>query len=143
MQAIHKLEPCPSAAGSQKAESNPRLPSRSQASWCELMALMAVRAPTVNRDLAGAARAGHQRGQFARFDFAIDSQLFSRWERRFTSLAGAIHNFEGAIHNSVHNFWRGMAISPKRSPFPRCNLSVECSRCATCCCPVTSSIETW
>jgi len=52
MQAIHKLEPCPSAAGSQKAESNPRLPSRSQASWCELMALMAVRAPTVNRDLA-------------------------------------------------------------------------------------------
>jgi len=27
-----------------------------QASWCELMALMAVRAPTVNRDLAGAAR---------------------------------------------------------------------------------------
>jgi len=33
---------------------------RSQASWCELMALMAVRAPTVNRDLAGAARASHQ-----------------------------------------------------------------------------------
>jgi hypothetical protein len=48
-----------------------------------------------------------QLGHFSRSDFAIDSQLFGGWERRFTTLAGAIHNFEALIHTLIHNFWQG------------------------------------
>ena len=32
---------------------------------------------------------------------------FGGWERRFTTLTGAIHNFGPLIHNLVHNFWQG------------------------------------
>ena len=91
-----------------------------QASWCELMALMAVRAPTVNRDLAGAARRRAKNGHSPTIRVRCDSQLFGGWERQFTSFAGAIHNLDPPIHKLIHNFWQGMAISLKRSPFPRC-----------------------
>ena len=89
------------------------------------MALMAVRAPTVNRDLGGAARRRAKNGHSPTIRVRRDSQLFGGWERQFTSFAGAIHNLDPPIHKLIHNFWRGMAISPKRSPFPRCNLSVH------------------
>jgi len=48
----------------------------SQASCCELMALMAVRAPTVNRDLAGVARRRAKNGHSPTIRVRRDSQLF-------------------------------------------------------------------
>ena len=41
-------------------------------------------------------------------EFAIHSQLFGGWERRFTTLAGAIHKFNG----SIHKFWQGNGAVP-------------------------------
>ena len=77
------------------------MPTGSQASWCELMA---VRAPTVNREwpakivwLCHSPTLRVLRG----------SQVSGGWERRFTTLAGAIHNSEPSIHNLVHDFWQG------------------------------------
>ena len=37
-----------------------------------------------------------------------DSHFSGGWERRFTTLAGAIHTLAGSIHTLVHTFWQGI-----------------------------------
>jgi len=68
---------------------------------------MAVRTPTVNRESRWPPPKLSSTATLPPSEFAIDSQLFGGWERRFTTLAGAIHKFEGSIHNLIHNFWQG------------------------------------
>ena len=41
------------------------------------------------------------------FRVGRDSQLSGGWERRFTTLPGAIHNSGPLIHNLIHKFWQG------------------------------------
>ena len=80
----------------------------SQASSCELMA---VRTPTVNREIARAHAQkglGHCHSPTSRL--RCDSQLSGRWERRFTTLPGAIHNSGPSIHNLIHTFWQGRRL---------------------------------
>ena len=36
------------------------------------------------------------------------SHFSGAWERRFTTLAGAIHTLTGSIHTLVHTFWQGI-----------------------------------
>ena len=40
-----------------------------------------------------------------------DSHFSGVWERRFTTLAGAIHTLAGSIHTFVHTFWQGNGSS--------------------------------
>ena len=58
---------------------------------------MAFRAPTVNRELARAAVCRRafpaKAAPFPRSDFAINSQLFGGWERRFTTFGGGDSQF--------------------------------------------------
>ena len=64
-----------------------------------------------------------------------DSHFSGMWERRFTTLAGAIHTLAGPIHTLVHTFWQGMAKSVKTSPFPHKTspnpLSRRCRACSS------------
>ena len=85
---------------------------RSQAKWCELMA---VRAPTVKREWGQKTstvhshpqprlRHSHEPTSPAIHDFLAGGKGDSRlWQGK----AGAIHNLDPSIHNLVHNFWQG------------------------------------
>ena len=100
---------------------------RSQAKWCELMA---VRAPTVKREWGQKTSTVHSHPQPrlrhshdptspAIHDFLAGGKGDSRlWQGK----VGAIHNLDPSIHNLVHEIWQGkarMAISEQRSPFSR------------------------
>ena len=70
-----------------------------------------------------ATRAKRLRHRFTRLRH--DSHFSGVWERRFTTLAGAIHTLAGPIHTFVHTFLAGktallalLAKSVKTSPFP-------------------------